>query len=210
MSYGTLKTYEEVALKFEIQLEEQTFMQQKEIIIGKEMLNFIQNNLQRRRNYVSESAICETMISPILNLVANTHNLPVWSHMRFDVDETAGLIGIPDFLIAPASPIGTTFTSPVICVAEAKKENFNEGWAQALSEMIAAQRFNKEKSMDIFGVVTTGSIWQFAVLKEKILIIDVISYSALENLQKIFNCLNWLFFQSIQNLMVNPNGSYRK
>ncbi len=136
------------------------------------------------------------MISPILNLVANANDLPVWSHMRFDVDEKVGLIGIPDFLIAPASPIGTTFNKPVICVAEAKKENFNEGWAQALSEMIAAQNFNQNESMTIFGIVTTGNIWQFASLKNQILTMDVISYSALENLQKLFNCLNWLFAEA--------------
>jgi len=196
MSYGTLKTYEEVALKFEIQLQEQIFVQQKEINISEEILDLIQKNLQRRRNYVSESAICETMISPILNLVANANDLPVWSHVRFDVDETDGLIGIPDFLIASASPIGTTFIRPVICVAEAKKENFNEGWAQALSEMIAAQRFNQDALLEVFGIVTTGSIWQFAGLKDKILRMDVISYSALENLPKLFNCLNWLFFKA--------------
>lgn len=193
MSYGTFKTYEEVALKFEIQLEEQIFIQQKEIHISQEMLGLIQKNLQLRRNYVSESAICETMISPILNLVANANDLPVWSHVRFDVDEKLGLIGVPDFLIAPASPIGTTFNKPVICVAEAKKENFNEGWAQALSEMIAAQNFNQDESMTVFGIVTTGNIWQFASLKNHIFTMDVISYSALENLQKLFNCLNWLF-----------------
>ena len=193
MSYGTLKTYEEVALKFEIQLQEQIFIQQKKIDINQELLSFIQTNLQLRRNYISESAICETMISPILNVVAHVNDLPVWSHVRFDVDEKVGLVGIPDFLIAPASPIGTTFTEPVICVAEAKKENFNEGWAQALSEMIAAQNFNQDNSKEIFGIVTTGSIWQFARLKEKILTMDVISYSALENLQKLLNCLHWLF-----------------
>jgi len=196
MAYGTLKTYEEVALKFEIQLQEQIFMQQKPINISEDILNLIQNNLQLRRNYVSESAICETMISPILHLVANANDLPVWSHMRFDVDEKDGLIGIPDFLIAPASPIGTTFTKPVICVAEAKKENFNEGWAQALSEMIATQRFNQNEKLRIFGIVTTGSIWQFASLRDKILKMDVISYSALENLPKLFNCLNWLFSEA--------------
>ncbi len=199
MSYGTLKTYEEVALKFEIKLEEQYFIQQKTISINKEILSLIQNNLQLRRNYVSESAICETMISPILNIISNANDLPVWSHMRFDVDEKDGLIGIPDFLIAPASPIGTIFTQPVICVAEAKKENFNEGWAQALSEMIAAQRFNQDETLEVFGIVTTGSIWQFASLRNKVLKMDVISYSALENLPKLFNCLNWLFSEAKSN-----------
>ncbi len=117
----------------------------------------------------------------------------MWSHVRFDIDEADGLIGVPDFLVAAASPIGTTFTKPVICIAEAKKENFNEGWAQALSEMIAAQRFNQDENMEIFGIVTGGAIWQFAKLQNKNLTLDVISYSALENLQKLFNCVNWVF-----------------
>ena len=95
MSYGTLKTYEEVALKFEIKLEEQYFIQQKSISINNEILSLIQNNLQLRRNYVSESSICETMIFP-----------------------------------------------------------------------------------------------------NKVLKMDVISYSALENLPKLFNCLNWLFSEA--------------
>ena len=199
MSYGTLKTYEEVALKFEIQLHEKLFIQQKEMSVSQDITRLIQKNLQLRRNYISESAICETMISPILSVVAYENDLPLWSHVRFDVDEADGLMGIPDFLIAPASPIGTTFTHPIICVAEAKKENFNEGWAQALSEMVAAQRFNQNESLEIFGIVTTGSIWQFASLQNKQLHMDVISYSALDNLQKVFNCLNWLFSTAKQN-----------
>ncbi|MDM8566210.1 hypothetical protein QUF74_11255 [Candidatus Halobeggiatoa sp. HSG11] len=50
------------------------------------------------------------------------------------------------------------FTQPVICVAEVKKEIFNEGSAQALSEMIAAQRFNQDELSEIFGIVTIGNI----------------------------------------------------
>ncbi len=81
--------------------------------------------------------------------------------------------------------IGNTFKPQIRSKStEAKKDNFNEGWAPALSEMIAAQYFNQDESKEVFGIVTTGSIWQFACLKEKILIMDVISYSALENLQK--------------------------
>jgi hypothetical protein len=39
--------------------------------------------------------------------------------------------------------------------------NFNEGWAQILSEMIAAQIVNENQSLDIYGVVSTGSFWEF-------------------------------------------------
>lgn len=193
MAYGQFKTYEEVALKFAIVLQERAFVEEREMIIAPEIFNFIQKNLGLRRNYVSENAICEMMIAPILGIVSYHQNLPLWSHVRFDVSEEEGLIGVPDFLVAPASPIGTTFVKPVICVAEVKKENFNEGWAQALAEMIASQRFNENKECEIFGIVTTGSIWQFGKLQQKTLTMEIVSFSALENLAKLFNIVNWIY-----------------
>jgi hypothetical protein len=41
--------------------------------------------------------------------------------------------------------------------SEAKKDNFNEGWAQVLAEMIAAQIFNGNEPIEVYGIVTTGS-----------------------------------------------------
>lgn len=198
MAYGSFKTYEEVALKFDIKLKECSFVQEREIVIPEGVVNFIKENLGLRRNYVSENAICESMIFPILNAVSKPNQLPVWSHVRFDVSEADGLVGIPDFLLAPASDIGTTFTKPVICVAEAKKENFNEGWAQALAEMIAAQRFNEAEDRELFGLVTTGNFWQFGKLLGRELTLEVVSFSALENLEKLFNRLNWMFSMAKQ------------
>jgi hypothetical protein len=133
------------------------------------------------------------MIAPILGIISQQNDLPLWSHVRFDVSPEEGLIGIPDFMIAPASPIGTVPTNPMICVAEVKKENFNEGWAQVLAEMIAAQRFNEDENREIFGIVTTGSIWQFGKLTRKALTMEIVTFSALENQQKLFNIINWIF-----------------
>lgn len=175
-------------------------LKKRSFLSKKIFLCLSKENLETRRNYITENAICETIISPMLTLVSKAHQLPVWSHVRFDVSEEEGLIGIPDFLIAPASDIGTTFEGPVICVAEAKKENFNEGWAQVLAEMIAAQRFNTDAHIEIFGIVSTGSFWQFGKLQDTLLTLEVISYSALENLQKVFNLLNWIFTQAKKNV----------
>ncbi|NJO15106.1 MAG: hypothetical protein HC877_04975 [Thioploca sp.] len=200
MAYGQFKTYEEVALKFGIKLIEQAFVEEQEIIIAPALVDFIKNNLKLRRNYVSENAICEMMIAPILGIISYHHDLPLWSHVRFDISAEEGLIGVPDFLVAPASPVGTIFVNPVICVAEVKKENFNEGWAQVLAEMIAAQRFNGDEQREIFGIVTTGNIWQFGKLQQKALTIDVVTYSALENLSKLFNIINWLYHVAKLNL----------
>lgn len=200
MSYGNFNTYEEVATKFEIKLIEQSFINKESINIDKSLFDFVNDNLKSRRNYVSENAICESLISPILTIIAKHHNLPIWSHVKFDISEEDGLVGVPDFIIAPASDIGTTFTNPVICIAEAKKENFNEGWAQALAEMIAAQKFNDNTNMNIFGIVTTGNFWQFGQLFKNELTMEVISYSAVENLQTLFDVLNGIFIEAKKNV----------
>ncbi|HSN65236.1 MAG TPA: hypothetical protein VLS94_01290 [Fusibacter sp.] len=200
MPYGTFTTYEEVATKFKIKFAEQAFVKRSNIAVDKALLDFVSFNLKTRRSYVSENAICESIISPILNIVAKNNEIPVWSHVRFDVSEEEGLVGIPDFIIAPAAEIGTVFRNPVICIAEAKKENFNEGWAQTLAEMIAAQKFNSNVEQDIFGIVTTGNFWQFGKLRQNILTMETVSYSAAENLQLLFDILNWLVAEAKKSI----------
>ena len=69
MEYSIFKTYEEVAIKFKIKLLERYFVKEKEIVIKPDIFEFIADNLATRRNYVSEHSICETLISPILNVV---------------------------------------------------------------------------------------------------------------------------------------------
>ncbi len=195
MAYRDFKTYEEVATQFKIKLTERSFVREKEIVIEEALMTYVSSNLQSRMNYVSENAICEALIAPILNIVRREYKLGLWSHMRFDVSEEEGLVGIPDFLIAPVSDIGTTFTKPIICVAEAKKDDFIAGWGQALAIMIATQKYN-QSDHDIYGIVTTGKIWEIGKLSKNDLTLETTSYSSTENLQKLFNVLNWLFSES--------------
>jgi hypothetical protein len=200
MPYGKFNSYEEVATRFQIKLTDASFIQETPINISAGLFEFIDDNLRLRRSYVSENAICENIISPILNSVCKQNAISLWSHVRFDMSEEEGLVGIPDFLIAPVSELGTTFGRPIICVAEAKKENFNEGWAQALSEMIAAQRFNQTPEQDIYGIVTTGLFWQFGKLNQNHFTQEVVAYSAVENLQRLLNVLNWLVLEAKKNI----------
>lgn len=200
MPYGTFSTYEEVATRFKIKLIEQSFVKEERIAVERALFEFINDNVKTRRSYVSENAICESIISPMLNVVAKHHHLPLWSHVRFDVSEEDGLVGIPDFMIAPASEIGTTFSKPIICIAEAKKENLNEGWAQVLAELIAAQKFNRKEELEVFGIVTTGTFWQFGKLYNNILTMEIVSYSAAENLQQVLDVLNWVTIEAKRDL----------
>ncbi|MCP5496803.1 MAG: hypothetical protein H7A23_19810 [Leptospiraceae bacterium] len=203
MAYGSFKTLEEVLLKFGIESKTEKFLNETSIEIAQAIFDFIMEKFSNRRNFLSENSICETMISPILHVVTEKHGLPLWSHVRFEVSEQEGLTGIPDFLIAPASKIETIFTTPVVCITEVKKENFDEGWTQGLCEMIAAQRFNGEPQKIIYGIATSGSIWQFAKLVGKKFILDPRIYSATVNLQQVLNVINWLLGEAKKELPEN-------
>jgi len=79
---------------------------------------------------------------------------------------------------------------PPLCIIEAKQEKFDEGWAQALAEMVAAS----SQGMTVcYGVVTTGKFWEFAKLEGTLFIKYPVSISATNNLQQVFDVLNWMF-----------------
>jgi hypothetical protein len=53
------------------------------------------------------------------------------------------------------------YNAPVVMLVEAKNENISYGLSQCLSEMVAAQEFNRQEGSDIttiYGVVTTGNL----------------------------------------------------
>lgn len=200
MAYGTYKTLDEILTKFNVEKKNLEFAKKVNIKIPVTLLNYIKENLKLDRNYFSENSICEMIIAPILSIVAKKYDLPIWSHPKLDVSAEDGLTGIPDFLIAPVSKTGVSFTNPIVCIAEVKRENFEEGWTQALCEMIAAQRLNNNPQKTIYGIATSGKFWQFGKLIDKQLIVDPIPYSAPLNLQQVLNVLNWFLGEAKKEL----------
>jgi hypothetical protein len=190
MAYGTFKSVEEVAKKFDIEVSDKvTFIDEKAIKVLDVLLSMIEKNLKNDTNYVSEFAICETIIRPILDIVVENYPLRVWSHISYNVDKEKGLIGEPDYLITPKNKYGG-MARPALCVIEAKKDNFDEGWTQALAEMVASFLLGATTS---YSIVTTGVLWQFGKLDNNIFTIDPKSLSATTDLQRVFNTINWLF-----------------
>lgn len=191
MAYGKFKTVEEVARKFEIEVTNKTtFVSQKEIKVLESLFFFVTENINDDISFVNEVAICERIISPILNIVSkNYERLNVWSHVSYNIDETKGLVGEPDYLIASRTKYGG-MAKPSLCVIEAKHDDFDEGWTQALAEMVASSLLDATLC---YGVVTTGKTWEFGKLEKQVFTIDPISISATDNLQKTFNILNWMF-----------------
>jgi hypothetical protein len=104
--------------------------------------------------------------------------ISLFSGVEFNVDQEQGLRGVCDFLIS-LSPEQLAIEAPVVTVVEAKNENVKQGVIQCIAELIAAQRFNRERGnaiATVFGAVTTGSIWKFARLQESVASVDRTEY----------------------------------
>jgi hypothetical protein len=89
--------------------------------------------------------------------LSNHSKLRAWKEVLL---ETETLTGVADYLISPRYDY---IESPFLCVAEAKKDKFEQGLAQCLVEMKACKWQNAQagKEIDIFGVVSNGTTWQF-------------------------------------------------
>lgn len=95
-----------------------------------------------------------------MEIVPLHSNLKVWKEAVLNTDTTTGAA---DYVIAPKRAYLAT---PLLCVAEAKKDDFEKGQIQCIAEMIACQWNNKKENLqiDIFGIASNGQAWQFLIL----------------------------------------------
>jgi len=205
MSYGNFKTLTEVAEKFDIELKTAHFIDQLTIDIPEYPFLDIKQRLGDDMSFINETAICEDIIKPILNLIEiNYELLHIWTHVSYNVDKAQGLVGEPDYLIAARSKYGT-MNIPPLCVIEAKQEKFDEGWAQALAEMVAAAIQADKQLGTYYAIVTTGKYWEFAKLENGVFSKDRKQIAATMDLQHVFNTLNWLFSVINQSIQIAKN-----
>ncbi len=197
MSYGQFESVEQVASLFSITVKDASIMNSKPIDISEPLFKSIRRKLFDSLSFRNEATICNKIITPILNIVAEQHTpFNVWIEEPFNVDKEKGLVGEPDYLIAPATEYGG-MALPPLCIIEAKKQDWDEGWTQALAEMVAASLKGAQRC---YSVVTTGKIWQFGTLEESIFLKDPNQISATRELQVVFDTLNWAFSE-IHNLI---------
>ncbi len=128
----------------------------------------------------TEKSRSEFIIAPILFELKRQlkERISLFSGREFNVDAASGLTGYCDFLISQ-SPEQLFIQAPVVTVVEAKNDNIKSGFGQCIAEMVAAQRFNQRHENEIpaiYGVITTGSIWQFLRLQDAIVEIDLTEY----------------------------------
>ena len=168
MAFTDFKTIAEVQEQFLIRYEASEFIYPPTVSLSPALvaeLAFVTRYLDTR---VSEFAIRETLIFPVLREAYKKYaeDFSLWSHRFVKYDER--LTGTPDYFISKRSELGkTVLGKPLLLMAEAKKNDFDEGWAQCLAEMVAAQKIN-ESNLTIFGCVTDGQVWQFGKLEKDI------------------------------------------
>jgi hypothetical protein len=112
--------------------------------------------------------------------------LKIWKGAALE-SETAH--GAADYLITENFDYAE---APFLCVAEAKKDDFEQGLAQCLVEMQACRWSNGDRAIDVFGVVTNGEGWKFYRLAVDGQVFGTPLY-ALKDLPDILGILNGIF-----------------
>ena len=103
------------------------------------------------------------------------------------------LSGTPDYLIATRSALGkTVLEAPLVMVAEAKKNDFEQGWGQCLAELVAAQKINGDAGFAVQGIVTDGKLWEFGKLAGNTFVKNIEGFTV-DHLGKLFGALNFVF-----------------
>ena len=193
MAYSDF-TLSSVKKKFQLNFVEKSnlFEDYSELQPSPLLQEILQDNLPLALASNTEKSRSEMIIAPILIDLRKQFNkhIAVFSGINFTVDSSQGLNGICDFLISYSDEL-LLVTAPIIILVEAKKEDLNGGLGQCIAEMIAAQRFNEQEEnqiSEIYGTVTSGTVWKFLKLEKNNVFIDLTEYY-LRDLAKILGIL---------------------
>jgi hypothetical protein len=200
MSFSDFKTIEQVAINYHLTTKKiRLFKNIQTVDIPEIVLNQWELALKFRKSSSPEYTVCELLVTPVLMYAVSRHpQINIWLHERtitFDKD----LTGTPDYLFSyRADPDNyETFTYPLVTVGDAKKEDFQGGWAQTLAEMVTCRNLNGNDEIPVYGIVCTGEYWQFGVLRGSIFYQNDISYSLGTSPGLIIGILDAIFIDAV-------------
>lgn len=165
MAFSDFKTISEVLERFKITYTRNDFIKVEDSSPSEQFLQDFEFTQQHIDVFASEASRCEAIIFPILkeSYKAYAEGYSLWIKKSITYDET--LSGTPDYFVSTRSELGIPVVGkPLILLVEAKKNDFEQGWGQCLSELIAAQRINANADVPVYGIVTDGTLWQFGRL----------------------------------------------
>lgn len=167
---------------FDLSTQDEVFFRAIDPIIPSSyLLEFLERSLPLAIAIGTEKARSELLVSPILLEVREQleRKISFFSGIDFTVDASLGLNGVCDFLMS-RSPEQMLLTEPVAVVVEAKRGELDSGMGQCLAEMVAAQKFNRDRGNEvstIYGSVTSGSLWRFLKLENQKVTFDLTEYA---------------------------------
>jgi len=193
MAFSDYKSISHVQRDFKVKYREETFLVTQDLQPPATFLEEFRFTMDSIDVYTSEASRAEAIIFPILREVYKHYHeqYSFWVQKALMVDEK--LNGTPDYLIGTKSPLGKTFLeTPLVIIAEAKKNDFEQGWGQCLAELIGAQKLNRNTSLVVYGIVTDGRWWEVGKLKEDVFTKNKESYSV-DHLARLFGALHAIF-----------------
>nr|VFK27160.1 MAG: hypothetical protein BECKMB1821I_GA0114274_100262 [Candidatus Kentron sp. MB]VFK75074.1 MAG: hypothetical protein BECKMB1821H_GA0114242_101511 [Candidatus Kentron sp. MB] len=193
MPFSEYRNIEDVIGKYPLEITSAPFLKDIEIPLPDLFLENLNFALARKTAQDNEFFLTENFIYPFLQLVWKRHEkLRLWSHhlLRYDDD----LSGEPDYFLSywPGGVIRSLISLPMLAVVEAKKQDFDKGWGQCLAGMLACQKINNNENLTVYGIVSTGILWEFGKLKNSQFTWNTISYS-LSNPRVLAGILDELF-----------------
>jgi hypothetical protein len=193
MAYSDFKL-SNVSKIFELTITEssQLLADVPEIAASELLTTILKENIDLAVSINTEKARSEMIIAPILLEIRRklNYHISLFSGIEFNVDSSKGLNGFCDFLMSNSQE-QLFICSPILTIVEAKNENLKAGLGQCIAEMVAAQLFNQQEGNEIsiiYGAVTTGTVWQFLKLENKVVSIDLSEYF-IRDIQKIIGIL---------------------
>ena len=132
----------------------------------------------------------EVLIDTILQeALSRRKKLKVWKEVALKAND---LSGRSEYVFAQRL---TVLTHPYVCLAEAKKDDFEQGAAQCLLGMKACQLLNAKEQLviDMHGIVTNAAGWQFYKLTMQDDVYESPLYSFQTQTPTLFGILDAIF-----------------
>jgi hypothetical protein len=136
------------------------------------------------------------LIDALLAEIVPLHSkLKVWKAAALNTDT---LTGVADYLMAPRRAYLET---PLLCVAEAKRDDFEQGAAQCIAEMVACRWSNLQENhhVEVFGIVSNGQVWQFYQLTQSHEIFESGLYT-IDDLPELLGALDYVCIECAKNV----------
>lgn len=206
MAFGNFKNVQEVAKKYQISIHAAQFLQPTPFPLDERFEQNLKFDLEHTVTTISEAAACDFLIAPVLKEIwrAYSDTLLIWSHASLEVDDD--LSGVPDYLFTQRTALGLVLEKPYLVVVEAKKQDFELGWGQALAALVASQRLNVSDRMELHGIVSTGNSWEFGKLQARQFVRDPRTFS-ISDLSTLFGVLHFVFEQAKRQVLAANQGT---